>query len=70
MTIYFVFSCHVETVCYLSKRSEAKRLINVQVDMIERENNQKAKSADRKQPVCPEEKGKATEDAMRHFQMI
>ena len=38
--------------------------------IIERENYNKAKSADSKQPGCPEEKVKAIEDAMRHFQMI
>ena len=34
---------------------------------IERENYNKAESADSKQPGCPEEKVKAIEDAMRHF---
>ena len=38
--------------------------------IIERENYNKAKSAYSKQPGCPEEKVKAIEDAMRHFQMI
>ena len=38
--------------------------------IIERENYNKAKSVDSKQPGCPEEKVKAIEDAMRHFQMI
>ena len=38
--------------------------------IIERENYNKAKSADSKQPGSPEEKVKAIEDAMRHFQMI
>ena len=38
--------------------------------IIERENYNKAKSADSKQPGCPEGKVKAIEDAMRHFQMI
>ena len=38
--------------------------------IIERENYNKAKSADSKQPGCPEEKVKAIENAMRHFQMI
>ena len=38
--------------------------------IIERENYNKAKSADSKQPERPEEKVKAIEDAMRHFQMI
>ena len=38
--------------------------------IIERENYNKAKSVDSKQPGCPEEKVKAIEDAMRNFQMI
>ena len=38
--------------------------------IIERENYNKPKSPDSKQPGCPEEKVKAIEDAMRHYQMI
>ena len=38
--------------------------------IIERENFNKPKSADSKQPGYPEEKVKAIEDALRHFQMI
>ena len=38
--------------------------------IIERENYNKPKSPDSKQPGCPEEKIKAIEEAMRHFQMI
>lgn len=38
--------------------------------IIERENYNKPKSPDSKQPGCPEEKIKAIEDAMRHFQMV
>ena len=38
--------------------------------IIERENYNKPKSSDSKQPGCPEEKVKAIEDAMRYFQMI
>ena len=38
--------------------------------IIERENYNKAKSVNSKQPGCPEEKIKAIEDALRHFQMI
>ena len=109
----FPHTVHVETVCLLSKLSEAKHHIEVKVDMneldltsaeakatykeiqdwvqekygfhvtnlniaqvkqkhgiIERENYNKPKSPDSKQPGCPEEKVKAIEDAMRHFQMI
>ena len=38
--------------------------------IIERENYNKAKSPDSKQPGCPEEKIKAIEVALRYFQMI
>lgn len=38
--------------------------------IIERENFNKAKSENSRQPGCPEEKVKAIEEAMRHFQMI
>ena len=110
---FFGFTRHVETVCLLSKLSDAKHHISVQVDMdeldltaaeskatyeeiqewvqvkygfhvthlniaqvkrkhgiIERKNYNKPKSPDSKQPKCPEEKVKAIEEAMKHFQMI
>ena len=38
--------------------------------IIERENYNKAKSPDSKQPECPEEKARAIEAALEHFQMI
>ncbi|XME02953.1 23S rRNA (uracil(1939)-C(5))-methyltransferase RlmD [Lachnospiraceae bacterium C1.1] len=38
--------------------------------IIERENYNKPKSENSRQPGCPKEKVKAIEDAMRHFQMI
>jgi 23S rRNA (uracil1939-C5)-methyltransferase len=38
--------------------------------IIERENYNKAKSPDTRQPGCPEEKERAIEEAMRYFQMI
>ena len=38
--------------------------------LIERENYNKPQSPDSRQPGCPEEKVKAIEDAMRHFQMM
>ena len=38
--------------------------------IIERENYNKAKSPDPEQPGCPEEKVKAIEAALKHFQMI
>ena len=104
---------HVETVCLLSKLSEAKYSIDVKLDMdeldvttaetkatyeeikayvlnqtglqvsslyiaqvkrecgiIERENYNKPKTVDAKQPQCPEEKRKAIEEALKHFGMI
>lgn len=38
--------------------------------IIERENYNKPKSENSRQPGCPEEKVKAIEEALRHFQMI
>lgn len=38
--------------------------------IIERENYNKPKSENSRQPGCPEEKVEAIEDALRHFQMI
>ena len=38
--------------------------------IIERENYNKPKSPDSKQPGYPEEKARAIEDALKHFQMI
>jgi 23S rRNA (uracil1939-C5)-methyltransferase len=38
--------------------------------IIKRENYNKPKSLDSRQPGCPEEKVKAIEDALKHFQMI
>ena len=38
--------------------------------IIERENYNKPKSPDSKQPGCPEEKVKAIEAALKYFQMI
>ena len=38
--------------------------------IIERENYNKPKSENGRQPGCPEEKVKAIEGALRHFQMI
>ena len=38
--------------------------------IIERENYNKPKSKDSRQPGCPEEKVIAIEEALKHFQMI
>ena len=38
--------------------------------IIERENYNKPKSENSRQPGCPEEKVKAIEEALRYFQMI
>ncbi|MDY5845149.1 MAG: 23S rRNA (uracil(1939)-C(5))-methyltransferase RlmD [Bariatricus sp.] len=104
---------HVETVCLLSKLSEAKNTIDVKVDMdeldvtsaeakatyeeikayvleqtglqvsnlyiaqvkrecgiIERENYNKAKSDNSRQPQCSEEKRNAILNALKHFAML
>ena len=105
-------SCHVETVCLLSKLN-AKQHIEINLDMdeldltsaekkatyqeikdyvlehsglkvsslyiaqvkqkcgiIERENYNKPKSEDAKQPQCPPDKEKAIKEALTHFGMI
>ena len=109
----FAHTVHIETVCLLSKLSEAKHHISVQLDMdeldltdaekkatyqeikdyvlehsglkvsslyiaqvkqqcgiIERENYNKPKSEDAKQPQCPLDKEKAIKEALKHFGMI
>ena len=109
----FLYRQRIETVCLLSKLSEAKHHISVQLDMdeldltsaeskatyeeiqkwvqekygfhvthlniaqvkrkhgiIERENYNKPKSSDSKQPGCSEDKTRAIEAALKHFQMI
>ena len=38
--------------------------------IIERENYNKPKSEDAKQPQCPEDKEKAIRDALEHFGMV
>ena len=38
--------------------------------IIERENYNKSKSEDAKQPLCPEDKEMAIKDALEHFGMI
>ena len=64
-------SMHVETIALLSKLHQAKHHINVKVNMeslrgkiITSQNHWKANSQ------AAEEKVKAIEDAMRHFQML
>ena len=107
-----VLSCHVETVCLLSKLN-AKQHIEINLDMdeldltdaekkatyqeikdyvlehsglkisslyiaqvkqkcgiIERDNYNKPKSEDAKQPQCPPDKEKAIKEALKHFGMI
>ena len=109
----FSGSCHVETVCLLSKGDVKSQKLRVEFSLedmdtdgfkkgatynairdwikekygyrvtnlniaqvkqkhgiIERENYNKPKSPESKQPGCPEEKVKAIEDAMRHFHML
>ena len=107
-----ILSCHVETVCLLSKLN-TKQHIEINLDMdeldltdaekkatyqeikdyvlehsglkvsslyiaqvkqkcgiIERENYNKPKSEDAKQPQCPPDKEKAIKEALKHFGMI
>lgn len=61
MGINLISSCHVETVCLLSKLSEVKNHISVKVDMDE---------MDVTAAQTPKEKEDAIIEAFRHFQMI
>ncbi len=57
----------------IDSSKEARRLmISVlsAVAEIERENYNKPKSEDSRQPVCPEENVKVIEEALKHFKMI
>lgn len=45
-------------------------LVKQKHGIIERENYNKPKSPNSKQPGCPKEKFKAIEDALRHFNMV
>lgn len=44
--------------------------VKAQYGIIERENYNKPKSDDARQPKCPKEKEEAIVDALRYFQMI
>ena len=55
----------VETVCLLSKLSEAKNHISVKVDMDEMD-----VTAAESKATYPEEKEQAIKEALKHFQMI
>ena len=44
--------------------------VKAKYGIIERENYNKAKSDDARQPQCPKEKEKAIEVAFEHFKMI
>ena len=46
--------------------SQVKRKCGI----IERENYNKSKSEDAKQPLCPEDKEMAIKDALEHFGMV
>ena len=59
--IHSVFATHVETVCLLSKLSEAKNHISVKVDMDE---------MDLTAAETPKEKEEAIIEAFKAFQMI
>ena len=111
--INLIATRHVETVCLLSKLSDAKHHVEVELNLdemdltsaeskatyeeikayvqehtglnisklyiaqtkrkcgiIERENYNKPKSEDAKQPQCPPDKEKAIKEALTHFGMI
>ena len=66
LDILGVDSFHVETVCLLSKLSEAKNHISVKVDMDEMD----VTAAESRSPETPEEKEEAIIEAFKAFQMI
>ena len=71
-------SCENNGITVMDHFADVSKMIKIgkggnrEVDdyIIERENYNKPKSEDSRQPGCPEEKVKAIEAAIRHFQMI
>ena len=62
---------------YVAEHNEGMKVSNLYIaqvkakyGIIERENYNKAKSDDARQPQCPKEKEEAIADALRYFQMI
>ena len=66
-----------ETKKYMAEHNDGMRVTNLYIaqvkkkcGIIERENFNKPKSQDAKQPQCPEDKEKAIRDALEHFGMV
>ena len=62
---------------YVAEHNDGMKVTNLYIaqvkkkcGIIERENYNKPKSEDAKQPQCPEDKEKAIKDALEHFGMI
>ena len=62
---------------YVAEHNDGMKVSNLYIaqvkakhGIIERENYNKAKSDDARQPQCPKEKEEAIVDALRYFQMI
>ena len=62
---------------YVAEHNDGMRVSNLYIaqvkkkcGIIERENYNKPKSEDAKQPQCPEDKKKAIRDALKHFGMM
>lgn len=62
---------------YVAEHNDGMKVSNLYIaqvktkyGIIERENYNKAKSDDARQPKCPKEKKKAIVEALRYFQMI
>ena len=68
---------HEEIKKYMAEHYDGMKVSNLYIaqvkakyGIIERENYNKAKSDDARQPKCPKEKEEAIVDALRYFQMI
>ncbi len=69
----FPHTAEVETVCLLSKLSNSKNSIEINLDMDELDATSaetKATYEDAKQPQCPKEKEEAIVEALKHFGML
>ena len=66
-----------EIKAYVAERNDGMKVSNLYIaqvkanyGIIERENYNKAKSDDARQPKCPKEKEEAIDRALKYFQMI
>ena len=64
-----IWDMYISAVILLSK-GKTPIQVKQKHGIIERENYNKPKSENSRQPGCPEEKVKAIEEALRYFQMI